>query len=52
MSTQIATKITFFLAALVMNSLIAVGVGALFDTQVPSGTFASTSVVQSSHEGA
>jgi hypothetical protein len=52
MSTQMATKVTYFLAALVMNSLLALGVGALFDAQVQAGAFASTSVVQSSHEGA
>jgi hypothetical protein len=45
MSTQIATKMTFFAAALVMNGLIALGMGALFDAQTHSSVYASASPV-------
>jgi hypothetical protein len=54
MNTQIAIKLTSFAAALVMNSLIALGVGALFNVQAPvqPAGFASTAAVQTVHEGA
>jgi len=53
MNTQLTFKITSFAAALVMNGLIVLGVGALFNAQPHQQLVVSASastVVDSSHE--